>query len=301
MDELAERTALITLLRTRGKAAGWGEVVADVVEAGSAIEVLRRHEVPALLPDPEVERAQREAERDVRDWAATGLRMLTVLDAEYPERLLGIHQAPPFLFVQGTLRRSDPAVSVVGSREASTKGLAIAAEVAAALVHEGITVIAGLAAGIDTAAHTAALDAGGRTVAVVGTGIRRVYPPKNADLQRVIGERGLVLSQFFPDAPPRSQHFPMRNVTMSGYGLATMVVEAGERSGARIQARVAVEHGRPVILSNLVVERTVWGKALTDRPGVYVATSTDDVLDIVRRIHDRPRSLEADLQQLICA
>lgn len=301
MDELAERIALITLLRTRGKAAGWGDVVADVVEAGSASEVLRRHEDIALLPDPEVENAQREIEREVRAWAAADLRILTVLDADYPERLLGIHQAPPFLFVQGTLRRDDPAVSVVGSREASEKGLAIAAEVATALAHEGLTVIAGLAAGIDTAAHLATLDAGGRTVAVIGTGIRKAYPAQNADLQRVIGERGLVLSQFFPDAPPRSQHFPMRNVTMSGYGLATMVVEAGERSGARIQARVAVEHGRPVILSNLVVERTEWGKALTARPGVYTATCTDEVLDIVRRIRDRPRSLEADLQQLICA
>ncbi len=104
----------------------------------------------------------------------------------------------------------------------------------------GITVISGLAAGIDTAAHVAALDAGGRTVAVLGTGINRVYPAANRELQERIACEGLVLSQFWPDAAATKKSFPLRNATMSGYGRVTIVGEAGETSGARIQARVCV-------------------------------------------------------------
>src|ERR1700744_4410475 len=98
-----------------------------------------------------------------------------------------------------------------------------------------VTVVSGLARGIDTAAHRAALDAGGRTVAVIGTGIGRVYPAENRGLQNEIADRGLLISQFWPDAPPQKHTFLMRNATMSGYGLATVVVEAGEHSGARAQ------------------------------------------------------------------
>lgn len=294
----AERVALVALLRTRPGGRSWSALMADVVEAGSALEVLRGGDQLSLIGDPATDLAYVEAEQVVAKWDAAGLRMLTVLDKDYPERLLGIHQAPPFLFAEGLLLRDDPAVSVVGSRKASSRGLAIARDIASALAREGFTVVAGLAAGIDTAAHVAALDVLGRTVAVIGTGITKCYPAANRDLQRAIGERGLVLSQFFPDAPPQQHNFPMRNVTMSGYGIATVVVEAGEHSGARIQARVAVEHGRPVILTDLVVERTDWGKALVGRPGVYVAAGTQDVLATVRRLHVRLGSIGADLERL---
>jgi DNA processing protein len=138
----------------------------------------------------------------------------------------------------------------------------MAADIARALVARKMTVVSGLARGIDTAAHRAALDAGGRTVAVIGTGIGRAYPAENHALQDEIASRGLVLSQFWPDASPDKRSFPMRNATMSGYGLATVVVEAGEKSGARIQARVAVEHGRQVILTDRVVARNTWAREL---------------------------------------
>lgn len=122
---------------------------------------------------------------------------------------------------------------------------------------------------------------------MIGTGIEKVYPAGNRALQAEIGERGLVLSQFWPDAPPQRFTFLMRNATMSGYGLATIVVEAGEHSGARAQARMAVEHGRPVILTDLVERSTKWGSELVGRPGVYVASSSDDVMAAVRQIRDR--------------
>lgn len=115
-----------------------------------------------------------------------------------------------------------------------------------------LSVIAGLAEGIDTAAHRAALVAGGRTVAFIGTGIDKRYPAANIEIHDEIAHSGLVLSQFYPGAGPTKHTFPMRNVLMSGYGLATIVVEAGEYSGSRIQARTAGEHGRPVILTDSV-------------------------------------------------
>jgi DNA processing protein len=153
--------------------------------------------------------------------------------------------------------------------------------VSSALVSAGITVVSGLAAGIDTAAHTAALDAGGRTVAVLGTGINRVYPAVNRDLQERIACESLVVSQFWPDAAATKKSFPLRNATMSGYGRATIVVEAGETSGARIQARVGVEHGRPVILRDRVVQANEWAAALQHRPGVHIVSSVDEALGVV--------------------
>jgi DNA processing protein len=156
--------------------------------------------------------------------------------------------------------------------------------VARALAAQEITVISGLARGIDTAAHRAALDAGGRTVAVIGTGLGRAYPTENRGLQEEIASKGLVLSQFWPEAPPQKHTFLMRNATMSGYGLATVVVEAGETSGARDQARIAVEHGRQVILTDQVVTQNAWAQALIGRPGVHIASTVEGVIDVVEQV-----------------
>src|SRR5258707_13100630 len=221
------------------------------------------------------------AAEQIGRWADRGWQLLSILDDDYPARLRAIHQAPPVLFTRGTLAPGDVAVSVVGSRQASSRGLAIAARVARELAARGVTVLGGLALGIDAAAHRAALEAGGRTVCVIGTGIDRAYPAANRDLQDEIAAHGLVLSQFWPGAPPQRHNFLMRNATMSGYGLATVVVEAGEQSGSRAQARIAVEHGRPVILTSLVVERNDWARALVGRPGVHVADRLQAVLDAV--------------------
>ena len=162
----------------------------------------------------------------------------------------------------------------------------------------GVTVLGGLALGIDAAAHRAALGAGGRTVGVIGTGIDRAYPAQNSGLQEEIAGRGLVLSQFWPGAPPQRHNFLMRNATMSGYGLATVVVEAGERSGSRAQARIAVGHGRPVILTSLVVERNDWARALVGRPGVHVAGGPQAVLDLVNQLIGEPAAVGAALNRL---
>ena len=170
----------------------------------------------------------------------------------------------------------------------------MAAELARALTTRHMTVVSRLARGIDTAAHRAALDAGGRTVAVIGTGIGRVYPAENRRLQNEIASRGLVLSQFWPDAPPQKHTFLMRNATMSGYGLATVAIEAGETSGARAMARRAIEHGRKVILTSQVVVQNQWAQRLVGRPGVHVASSVADVMGIVEQaVANVGRSSEA--------
>ncbi len=275
-----ERATLIALLQERLQAASWPGVAAEIIEAGSARSVWDAHHAQSLF-DTDTPAPIANAARQIAGWRAAGLDVHTFRDVSYPAQLREIHQVPPVLFSRGTLRPGEQAVSVVGSRRASDQSLDWASEVSVALVSAGITVVSGLAAGIDTAAHTAALDAGGRTVAVLGTGINRAYPAANRNLQERIVREGLVLSQFWPDAPAHKKSFPLRNATMSGYGQATIVVEAGETSGARIQARVGVEHGRPVILRDRVVRMNEWAATLQHRPGVHIVSSVDDVLGVV--------------------
>ncbi|WP_121433048.1 DNA-processing protein DprA [Actinomadura pelletieri] len=294
-----ERAALVALLQVRPQGLPWGEITARVVEVGSALDVWDRLVPPTLVEAPGESSPLEAAAHDISVWTDQGHTVLTVLDDRYPERLREVHQAPPVLFARGSLLPDDTAVSVVGSRAASEHGMEFAASVAKDLVHRKVTVLAGLAAGIDTAAHRAALDAGGRTVAVIGTGINKVYPAANKELHREISARGLLLSQFWPDAPPQKHTFLMRNATMSGYGMATVVVEAGEHSGARTQARMAVEHGRPVILTNMVVRANAWARALVGRPGVHTAGTVDDVSKIVDDLVKRESVLEDDLRRLV--
>jgi DNA processing protein len=303
MDESVhdEQAALVSLLQTRPEGMRWPEITAEVLEAGSALEVWHRLVPATLIGPPGQPDALESAAQDIHVWTNQGSRLVTILDSDYPVRLRGIHQAPPILFARGTLIADDSAVSVVGSRKASDRGLAIAADVAHGLVSRGVTVVAGLALGIDTSAHRAALADGGRTVAVIGTGINMAYPAENRDLHEVIAARGLLLSQFWPDAPPRKQNFLMRNATISGYGLATVVVEAGEHSGARAQARMAVEHGRPVILTDMVVERNQWAQALVARPGIHVAESLRSVLDVVDHLIEERAVVGDELRRFVSA
>jgi DNA processing protein len=296
-----EHAALVALLRAQPKGTPWSAVSEDVLGLGSAVTLWEAHTGDSLIRDPARDAVLSQARTDVEAWARDGLRMLGILDDQYPARLREIHQAPPFLFAAGTVLTDDRAISVVGSREASPRGLQLAGEIASALAGDGITVLAGLAAGIDAAGHRAALAAGGRTVAIIGTGITRYYPAANKDLQDEIARRGLVLSQFWPDGAPAGYNFLMRNAVMSGYGRATVVVEAGEHSGTRAQARMAVEHGRPVILTEQVVASTEWAKSLVDRPRVYRAATAADVLSFVHEILESDTSVDRLVTDLLTA
>ncbi|MTK00428.1 DNA-processing protein DprA, partial [Micromonospora sp. CP22] len=276
-DHQAQVAALVALLRQPG--VRWTEITAEVLAEGSALAVLHRHlgAGQTLFADDPVRDGLNDALVELRTWAADGIDVHSLFDDTYPARLRDIHQMPPIVFTRGTPAEDRRAVAVVGTRQPSDHGIGIAETCATALAESGITVVSGLAAGIDTAAHTAALRAGGRTVAVIGTGVNRYYPAANRALQDQIVKDGLVLSQFWPDAPPGKHTFPMRNAVMSGYAAATVVVEATYHSGARMQARLALQHGRPVVLANSLLQHD-WAREYATRPGVYVVSTANELV-----------------------
>ncbi|HVO12531.1 MAG TPA: DNA-processing protein DprA [Vicinamibacteria bacterium] len=180
---------------------------------------------------------------------ACGIRVVCREDEDYPAWLRRIYEPPPLLWAAGRLRAEEGAfsVAVVGARAATPRGLAFARMLASELAAAGLTVVSGLARGIDTAAHQGALEAGGRTVAVLGCGLDQVYPKENAALARRIAQEGAVVSEFPPGTGPWKQNFPRRNRTIAGWARATVVVEAGVKSGALHTARAALEEGREVM------------------------------------------------------
>ena len=282
-----DRAAVVALVRRTGvDRAG----VADRVETDGAHRALDDELTGAegqgvlLADDPESLIAAAAAQ--IRRWRETGLRVVTVLDEAYPVNLRGVHDRPALVLVAG-----DPAavaadaVAIVGSRHASDAGRDRAAALAHGLVAAGCTVVSGLAAGIDTAAHRAALRAGGRTVAVIGTGHDHAYPPTNAELQARLVAEHAVVSPFWPETRPSRAGFRLRNGVMSGLSRGTVIVEASATSGTRVQARLALGHGRPVALLRSVLDRA-WAVELARRPGVHVVDTADEVLAILAPLHD---------------
>ncbi|SES44961.1 DNA processing protein [Streptomyces sp. yr375] len=277
MDHELERAALVALLRRGDRS--WPELTDQIETVGSARDVLENAldasgQSALFDTGPAVDLDAVAAE--IAAWEREGMRFVTILDEDYPLYLRLVHQRPPFLFLRGTSVAADLRVAVVGTRTPTPEGIAHARAIAGGLAERGVTVVSGLAAGIDTAAHGTALAVGGRTVAVIGTGLRRTYPAQNAGLQRDITERGLVISQFWPDAPQSKASFPLRNAVMSGYSLATVVVEAAYRSGARMQARLALEHGRRVFLMRSLMTHE-WAREYANRPNTTVIDGPDDV------------------------
>lgn len=218
----------------------------------------------------------------ITSWCAeAGVALLTTDNAAYPRPLRDLCDAPPVLFCRGSLDRSDElAVAIVGTRHATPYGLRQAERIAYGLARAGITVISGLARGIDAAAHRGALDANGRTAAVLGGGLQEIYPAEHEDLMERITKSGAVLSEFRPDARPRGGMFPQRNRLVSGLAMAVLVVEAPQRSGALITARLAGEQGRDVFaLPGQVTSRASEGCHQLLRDGATLVRSADDVLE----------------------
>jgi DNA processing protein len=287
-----ETAALVALLRHPG--ARPPSVYADLVEEHrSALAILEQEQEggvnsarPRLFSDEEtMEELLEKATADLARWNERGFHPVTVLDREYPDNLRSVHDRPPLIFLAGALNppRDARSVAVVGTRRPSPNGLAEATRIARHLVACGYTVASGLAAGVDTAAHTAALAAGGRTLAVIGTGLAHSYPPQNAALQRRIATEHAVISQFWPDTPPSRRTFPLRNATLSGLTLATVVVEATEHSGTHTHVRLALNHGRPVFLTSSVPQDQPWAQQLSTKPGVHVVASPHDVTATLTR------------------
>ncbi|MBI9048262.1 MAG: DNA-protecting protein DprA [Anaerolineaceae bacterium] len=176
-----------------------------------------------------------------------GIDVLTLDDELYPRRLKEINNPPSVLFFKGEYIPTDEwAVAIVGTRKASSYGKQITNELAAFLASHDITVVSGMARGVDAIAHHAAIKANGRTIAVLGCGVDVIYPPEHRGLSEQIVQQGVLISDYFPGTPPESVNFPPRNRIISGLSLATIVIEAGQKSGALITATYAAEHGRDV-------------------------------------------------------
>jgi DNA processing protein len=205
-------------------------------------------------------------------------------DAAYPTQLAAIPAAPAIIWVRGDVGRlpdsSTHAIAVVGSRSASRDGRELAAEIAGDLARAGVTIVSGLARGIDGAAHAAALDASGITIAVLGSGLDRVYPPEHVALAARIAETGAVVSEFAPDVPPHAGFFPRRNRIISGLCQAVVVVEAPEKSGALITASAALDQGREVmVVPGRVAGGRNRGGHLLIRDGAKLVESAVDILE----------------------
>lgn len=222
-----------------------------------------------------------------------GARLVTVLDEDYPANLRVIGNLPPFLFYRGELDQRDArSIAVVGTRQASEDGLRRAARMARELVEHDVVIASGLAKGIDAAAHQAALTAGGRTFAVMGTGIAAsIYPAENRPLAKaILAADGALLSQFWPTSPPAKYTFPRRNVVTSGTTLGSVVIEASSTSGAKMQARLAAEHGKLVFLIRSLADTQPWAKAMLDDNRAIQVTQNSDITDRLAQAADIQRA-----------
>ncbi|PBC78924.1 DNA processing protein [Streptomyces sp. TLI_235] len=256
-----------------------GEIPEESQAARRSLPVLRA----GLRLDPAD--AESRVQEELNLAAKVGASLVTVLDEHYPENLRGLHDLPPFLFYRGDLSSSmdQKSVAVVGTRDATDIGLARAARMSRELGASGYTIASGLARGVDTAAHREALRLGKRTIAVIGTGITRCYPKENVGLAEEVAQNGALISQFWPSRSPGRDTFPRRNHVTSGISKASVVIEASRTSGAKMQARVASEQGKYVLLLRSLVDEQEWARKMVDSGKAHVITSTDQAIGIIEQ------------------
>jgi DNA processing protein len=226
-------------------------------------------------------RSKWDLDQELERIEATGANVLTWENPNYPNLLLEIAAPPPVLYVKGSLRESDAwAVAVVGTRRASSYGKEVTRQLADALARNGITIISGMARGIDSVAHQAALEAGGRTIAVFGCGIEHIYPPEHRKLAQQIMEHGALVSDYPIGTPPEGKNFPPRNRIISGLSLGVLVTNAGKRSGALITADYAAEQGREVfaVPGSILTKGSVGANDLI-QDGAKLVAKPEDILE----------------------
>lgn len=225
-----------------------------------------------------------------------GARLLTLHHELYPKRLKEIYDPPPLLYLRGDLKKEDElAVAIVGSRKTTQYGRWMAEKISQDLSRHGITIISGMARGIDSVAHWGALSSGGRTIAVLGCGVDVVYPSENRGLFRKIIEQGALLSEFPIGTPPESGHFPRRNRIISGLAIGVVIVQAGERSGALITAGYALEQGREVFaVPGNVGTETSRGANRLIREGAKMVESSEDILEEILPQWKREKEVESE-------
>jgi DNA processing protein len=252
--------------------AAWKASPAQLRDAG-----LDRRSLDSLLRA----RSTLSLDRELDKVRQAGVRLLCWEDESYPRHLRNIYDPPPLLYVRGTLRKEDEwAVAVVGTRRATVYGKEATRQLTSGLARNGITIVSGLARGIDAQAHRAALDAGGRTIAVLGCGVDVVYPPEHRRLALEVLERGALVSEYALGTQPEASNFPPRNRIISGLSLGVVVVEAGARSGALITADFAAEQGRDVFaVPGSIFQRGSEGCNRLIREGAIPALGATDILE----------------------
>jgi len=208
------------------------------------------------------------------------IKIITYQDELYPAKLMNIYDRPPFLYVRGNLNKNDINIAVVGSRLASTYGKYTTEKISRELALKGLTIVSGMARGIDSVAHRGALTAHGRTSAVLGSGLDVIYPPENKKLFTDIIQNGAVISEFPPGTPPLSANFPTRNRIISGMSYGVVIVEAGEKSGSLITARLALEQGREVFaVPGSIDSAGSRGTNKLIKQGAKLIENIDDILE----------------------
>ena len=211
----------------------------------------------------------------------SGIRLITLNDDSYPQNLKAIYDPPPYLYVKGGFKNEDRlSVAIIGSRSATNYGRQITETISKELSSLGITIVSGMARGIDSFAHQSTLDAGGRTIAVLGCGIDIAYPPENKALMERIRNSGAIISEFPFGAPPEAVNFPQRNRIISGLSLGTVVIEAADDSGSLITANYAVEQGRELfaVPGNITSKMSKGSNSLIKK-GAKLVNSADDIIE----------------------
>jgi len=226
-----------------------------------------------------------ELDKEMERLDKLGVAVLIPGDGRYPERLAQTEGAPPLLYMRGNLTADDDlALGVVGTRKATTYGKTVTQSLVGEVASQGITIVSGLARGIDTCAHQAALQAGGRTIAVLGCGVDVAYPPENAKLVEQIlkEERGAILSEYSPGTQPEASNFPPRNRIISGISMGVLVVEMGEKSGAQITVTYANEQGREVMaVPGNIFNDSSKGVHRILQQGATLVTSASDIIQAI--------------------
>lgn len=250
------------------------------------------------IPHDEVEKARCTVQKGIESLDSMDL-VVRRGGPLYPKRLSMVQDSPEFLFLRGDALLADrPVISIVGTRKPSTTGTNNARRLSRLLSMRHIIVASGLAMGVDYAAHTGTVDVSKPTIAVIGTALNKTYPAKHKKLQDYIAKNGLVISQFLPSAPVQRWNFPMRNATMSGISIATIVIEAGETSGALIQAREALKQGRKVFIPQSAVENPDlrWPNTFVNEHGANSFSTIEDLMEqlqrenLIKSLEDRPAS-----------
>ncbi len=222
------------------------------------------------------------------------IKFITYKDPDYPENLKTIYDPPPFLFIKGELKKEDKkALAIVGTRRASPYGKGVAEKLTSELVQRGVTIVSGLARGIDSIGHLSALKQKGRTMAVFGSGLDVIYPGEHTQMAQRIVENGATISEFLLGTKPLAENFPKRNRLISGLSLGVIIIEAPKRSGALLTAECALEQGREVfaVPGNIGSKRSEGTNALIKK-GAALVTSVDDVLDELKGVLTLPSEQE---------